>query len=187
MSRAGFVLVGGASARMGRDKALLPFRGRALVDHVARQVAEAAGSVVLVGHPERYAHLPYALIADEYPGRGPLAGIHAALGASRADWNLVVACDMPGLTAPFLRQLLARAEAGAADCVAARSPAGLPEPLCAVYHRRCRDSLAAWLEADRPNKAADWLASQHVAWHPVPAGDWLRNANTPAEWQESHG
>jgi molybdopterin-guanine dinucleotide biosynthesis protein A len=186
MSRAGFVLVGGASARMGRDKALLPFRGAALVDHVARQVAEAAGSVALVGRPERYAHLPYLLVADEYPGRGPLAGIHAALGASRADWNLVVACDMPDLTALFLRELLDQAAAGDADCLAARSPAGLPEPLCAVYHRRCRPSLAAWLEAGR-HRAAEWLASQRVAWRTVEAGDWLRNVNTPGQWQERHG
>ena len=186
MSRAGFVLVGGASARMGRDKALLPFGGAALVDHVARQVGEAAGSVSLVGHPERYAHLPYVLVADEYPGRGPLGGIHAALGVTGADWNLMVACDMPGLTAPFLRELLERAACSDADCLATRSPAGLAEPLCAVYHRRCRDSLAAWLEAGR-RKAADWLASQRVAWHVVHDGDRLRNVNTSEQWQERHG
>ncbi len=183
MRRAGFVLVGGESARMGRDKALLPYRGAALVEHVARQVAEAAGSVTLVGHPERYPHLPYPAIADEYIDAGPLGGIHAALGATPADWNLIVACDMPALTAPFLCELLDRAESSGADCLAACSASGLAEPLCAVYHRRCRESLAAWLESGR-RKAADWLQSLRVEWFPVVSSDRLKNANTPKQWSE---
>ncbi|MBI4876596.1 MAG: molybdenum cofactor guanylyltransferase [Acidobacteria bacterium] len=186
MARAGFVLVGGRSARMGRDKALLPYRGKTLVDYVAQQVAASAGSVTLVGHPERYRYLGYPSLPDERPGLGPLGGILTALGATPADWNLVVACDMPGLTASFLGQLIEQAEAGDADCLAARSETGLPEPLCAVYHRRCRESLAAWLDSGR-RKAAGWLVSQRVAWHPVTSGDWLRNANTPADWDPPPG
>ena len=66
--RAGFVLVGGASSRMGSDKASLPFRGGALVEHVAAAVAEAAGNVTLVGPPERYRDLGLRIIPDRYPG-----------------------------------------------------------------------------------------------------------------------
>ena len=185
MRRAGFVLVGGQSTRMGRDKALLPYRGRTLVDYVAGQVAEAAGSVTLVGPPDRYRHLPYPLVADQHSGCGPLGGIHAALAWTPADWNLIVACDMPGVTAPFLRALLDEAESTDADCLAARSPSDLPEPLCAVYHRRCAESLDSWIASGR-RKAADWLATLRVAWHPVASGGWLRNANTPREWDESN-
>src|SRR5437763_12141966 len=105
-TRAGFVLVGGASSRMGRDKARLPFRGRTLVEHIAAAVAEAAGSVTLVGAPERYQSLGLPIIPDTRPGEGPLAGILAALGASQAGWNLIAACDMPVISAPFLKSLL---------------------------------------------------------------------------------
>src|SRR6058998_1400393 len=97
-SRAGFVLVGGRSSRMGRDKACLPLQGRTLLEHVAAAVAAAAGSVTLVGSPERYQNLGFRVIADSLPGCGPLGGIHTALGASPADWNLIVACDMPGIS-----------------------------------------------------------------------------------------
>ena len=190
MRRAGFVLVGGQSTRMGTDKALLPFDGALLIDRVARQVADAAGSVSLVGHPERYLHLPYRGISDIYPAAGPLAGIHAALSATEAEWNLVVACDMPGLATAFLRELLGKAEAGDADCVAARSPSDLPEPLCAVYHRRCGDSAAVWLDSGR-RKTADWLATLRVAWRPAETGEWLRNLNTPKDrddfFKDRHG
>src|SRR5439155_2404727 len=132
-ARAGFVLVGGNSSRMGQDKARLPLHGKTLVEHVAAAVAEAAGSVTLVGAPERYQSLGFPIVPDDRPGAGPLAGIHAALGASRADWNLIVACDMPVLSAPFLKSLLAAAESSGADCLIPSGPSGLPGPLCAVH------------------------------------------------------
>src|SRR5205807_1875209 len=117
IARAGFVLVGGNSSRMGQDKACLPFQGKTLLEHVAAAVAEAAGSVTLVGAPERYQSLGFPIIADSRPGAGPLAGIHTALSISHADWNMIVACDMPGISAPFLKSLLAAAAASGADCL----------------------------------------------------------------------
>ena len=107
MKRAGYVLVGGRSSRMGRDKALLPFRGGVLAG-----VGGAGGGN---GRREtpcwwairtlcRAAALGYPVIPDLYPGEGPLGGILTALESSAsADWNLVVACDMPGLSAPLPR------------------------------------------------------------------------------------
>jgi len=182
MSRAGFVLVGGDSSRMGRDKALIPYRGASLAERVAREVEAAAGSVTLVGPPERYRGLGRPVIPDLHPGCGPLGGIEAALSASAAEWNLIVACDMPGVSAPFLTCLLEEAEASGAECLIPVSGPGRLEPLCAAYHRRCLPAIAnAVLENVR--KVTDSLASLRVArWRATQPG-WAANLNTLEDWE----
>ena len=180
-ARAGFVLVGGNSSRMGQDKASLPFRGKTLVEHVASVVGEAAGSVTLVGAPERYRSLGFAILPDSRPGAGPLAGIDTALAASTAEWNLMAACDMPVISAAFLKSLLTEAESSGADCLIPSGPSGLPEPLCAVYHTRCRTAVHAALERN-VRKVMDGLAGLRIATLCVSEPDWFRNVNTPDEW-----
>src|SRR5438552_7752315 len=103
---------------MGRDKASLPFDGGTLAGAVARTVEAAAGSAILVGNPG------LGGIADLYPGEGPLGGILTALHHTTAEWNLIVACDMPELTSSFLRDLLARAETAACDVLLPCGPGG---------------------------------------------------------------
>ncbi len=96
---------------MGRDKALLPYRGVTLVEHMAQAVHAAAGSVALIGDPVRYSSLGYPVYPDKFAGCGPLGGIYTALSVSSTDWNLIVACDMPGVTAEVLQVLLAERRA----------------------------------------------------------------------------
>jgi molybdopterin-guanine dinucleotide biosynthesis protein A len=181
VKRAGFVLVGGKSSRMGCDKALLPFHGEPLARHIAAVVATAAGSAIFVGNPEVYRHLGYAVVNDRKPGLGPLSGIHTALSVSDRDWNLIVACDMPELTAPFLKNLLDLAEQCDADCLAPAGPSGRPEPLCAVYHRRTLPRIEAALEAG-VLKVMQALSGANISVHPVTDAALFQNCNTPGEW-----
>ena len=132
VSHAGYVLAGGRSSRMGCDKALLPFRGGALVESVARAVRSAAGSAVLVGNPRLYEHLAFPAIPDLYPGTGPLGGILTALHHTSAESNLLAACDMPALSGEFLGVLIDATANDDADALVPIGPSGRPEPLCAV-------------------------------------------------------
>ena len=93
---------------MGRDKALLPYRGGVLVQSIAQAVTLAAGSAVLVGDPGIYGGFGHPAIPDILPGEGPLAGILTAIENTTAEWNLVVACDMPSLSVEFLDTLFNR-------------------------------------------------------------------------------
>ena len=184
MSHAGYVLAGGRSSRMGCDKALLPFRGGLLVEWVARAVGLAAGSAVLVGNPRLYKHLGYPAIPDLYPGTGPLGAILTALHHTSADWNLVVACDMPELSGEFLRRFFNAAARRTADyAVVPIGPSGRPEPLCAVYHRRSRAVLERALgRGVRSVRAA--VEDLHTALVSVPELTYFHNVNTPEDWAD---
>jgi len=175
------VLVGGRSSRMGRDKALLPFRGAFLAQSVARAVTSAAGGAVLVGDPQRHGNLGYPVIPDRYPEEGPLGGILTALHHTSADWNLIAACDMPGLTADFLSRLLDAAEDAGADALVPTTPAGQLEPLCAVWHGRSRDAMEGAFaggirQVSRALEALRWDR------YPVQQVAQFQNVNTPEDW-----
>ena len=160
---------------MGRDKARLPFRGADLVSTVAAAVARAAGNATLVGHAE----LP--AIPDRYPGEGPLGGILTALHHTLADWNLIVACDMPQVSAAFLGELLARAMQSPADVLLPCGPDGLPQPLCAVYRRRALDALEGHFARGVRQVTAAFagLAVERLA---VAELLHFQNVNTPEDW-----
>jgi molybdenum cofactor guanylyltransferase len=166
---------------MGRDKMLLPFRGGTLGEAVARAVELAAGSAVLVGGGHEAVSPGYPVIPDLYPGEGPLGGILTALRNTPAGWNLIVACDMPALSAGFLRELLDAAEASGADALVPVGPSGRLEPLCAVYHRRSRQALhAAFSQGVR--KVAASFEDLRIHLLPVPEVVPFQNVNTPEEW-----
>jgi molybdenum cofactor guanylyltransferase len=185
MRASGFVLAGGASKRMGRPKALLPYHGTTLVEFVAECVREAAGSVALIGGPLQFGHLGLPVFADTIPGCGPAGGILTALQATATDWNLIVACDMPGISAEALCDLLQRAETAPTACVAAAAPGGQPEPLCAVYHRSCASAIAQAILDKRfkMKELVDEIGVTTVALAPA----MLVNVNTPSEWAQIDG
>ncbi len=179
---AGFVLAGGRSTRMGTDKALLNIGAETLLERAAHAVEAATGSVSVVGDPARYGRFGYPMIEDRFPGAGPLAGIEAALASSHADWNLIVACDMPGVEAVSLGALLEmRHERGDADVLLPEC-GGYPQPLCAAYHRRALGTVNAAL-ARGQFKVMDAISGLRVARIPLADEALFRNVNTPEEWQ----
>src|SRR5258708_24214760 len=94
---AGYILAGGMSSRLGRDKALVELAGRPLLLHMQGLLSSVASRVTVVA-PLRYSALGVRMIPDEWPGYGPLGGIatalrHTGLEVSECEWNLVLGCD----------------------------------------------------------------------------------------------
>jgi len=168
----GYVLVGGKSSRMGRDKASLPLNDSTMAEQIASRVGE------VIGHPPIL--IGTAARRDLIPGCGPLGGVFTALSTTRHDWNLIVACDMPDLTVEFLRHLIAR-RADGFDCVVPRTQAGF-EPLCALYHRRCRDAAEHAIQG-KLFKMQAFVSSLRTLAVPVEDPLPLRNVNTPEQWR----
>jgi molybdopterin-guanine dinucleotide biosynthesis protein A len=180
MTCSGFVLAGGASRRMGQDKALLPLGAGTMVEHIASAVRKAAGNVTILGPIERYSHLGFPVVPDKIENCGPLGGLYTALSITDADWNLLVACDMPDVTAAFLTQLLEAAETSDADCLVPES-AGKLDPLCAVYHRRVAPAAESAIHR-KLFKMQDFISTLRTSRWPVPDARPLSNVNTPSEW-----
>lgn len=186
----GFILAGGDSSRMKRDKALLEVGGAPLLLRTARLLESVIGSPSVIGDPATYESFALRVIADDWPGAGPLGGIATALRASTASWNLVVACDLPYLTAEWLHFLRARAVASAADAVLPMNTRGA-EPLCAMYHKRGERAIRAALESGI-RKVTDGLQKLRV--ETVSPAEWkafdsegllFKNMNLPRDYREA--
>lgn len=131
----GVVLAGGRSSRMGRNKALIEVDGRTLLDRALDLLEPHVQELLVVGDPERHGHVGPFVIGDDIPGIGPLGGIITAMRYASRDRLLVIACDMPNLTAELLRFLMVNFPPDGHALVPACD--GRPEPLAAAYHRRC--------------------------------------------------
>ena len=178
MQTAGFVLVGGRSSRMGRDKARLRIGSKLLVEDIAAKVANATTRMALVGSPERYADLPFECLADLHLQLGPLAGIETALAADYGELNLITGCDMPDLAPEWLRQLVLTARRTRALCVVTADAAGKIHPLCAVYRTECLPLVRRALDAGRL-KLLDFLSE--LAAVEMKTDAIIGNLNTPQQ------
>lgn len=152
LSRMGFVLAGGKSSRMGTDKAFLEFGGETLLDRALAVVGTVCSSVAIVGDPVKFAKYEAPkygpVVADIFPGCGPLAGIHAALAHSTAELNLMLAVDMPFVSTELLAFLLGMAEDEDNNAIVTvpRVGKGL-QPLCAAYRPAFRIAAEQSLRA----------------------------------------
>jgi molybdopterin-guanine dinucleotide biosynthesis protein A len=129
----GIVLAGGASLRLGQDKALVKVAGQPLVERVADVLRSLVREIVLVTpSPERLAWLGLPTVGDVYPGVGTLGGLHAGLAAIEKPYGLVVGCDMPFLNRDLLAYMIA--QTGENEVIMPRV-GRFYEPLHAIYAR----------------------------------------------------
>ena len=194
------ILAGGRATRFGgQDKSTLVVDGRTIFDRQVDELSQIADEILLVGATMPATRPGVTPIADVMPGCGPLGGLHAALRAARSHILVVVACDMPYVSAPFLAYLASLAgepaeqsearEQGERDEVIAVVPQTERgyHPLCAAYTRTAIEPIERRLAAGRL-KMTDLLAEirlRVVTAHDIGRfGDphqLLANVNTPAE------
>ncbi|MFM8267763.1 MAG: molybdenum cofactor guanylyltransferase [Ilumatobacteraceae bacterium] len=184
---AGAVLCGGASRRMGADKALVEVGGRAMALVVADAVATGGCAPVIAVGGAPLDALGLRTIADQFPGEGPLGGALTALYHFADRWVLVVSCDLPRLRATTVAGLVARAEAAADDPT---GPVDLlmattdrDQPLCAVWAPWCADVLRrAFADGERSLRRV--IPSLHVSRVSVDAAE-LADVDTPDDLRQA--
>ncbi|MCI0411500.1 molybdenum cofactor guanylyltransferase [bacterium] len=185
-SVAGVILAGGKSTRMGKNKALLPYRDRYLIDAPIEILNGIFSRVFLsVRNQDDFAEYGLPKIPDLHPDIGPIGGITSILkaGISRA---FCVACDMPYLNEAFIQYLCSLSDFDVVIPVWK----GREEMLHAVYS----ESLLAGFEASiaaKKYKLRDALGAARV--HFVteeaigqfdPSGKMFQNVNTPSDYEK---
>jgi molybdenum cofactor guanylyltransferase len=109
MKAGAIILSGGKSSRMGTNKALLKINQKTNIERIAEELKKGFDETILVtNEPETYDFLDVTITLDHYPGKGPLAGLHAGLLASQYEVNFIVACDMPFISAEMARDLVSQ-------------------------------------------------------------------------------
>ncbi|MGI4731521.1 MAG: molybdenum cofactor guanylyltransferase [Janthinobacterium lividum] len=170
----GALIAGGAASRFGSDKALAPWRGRAMIGWAADALAPWCDAVVVVGREWD----GLASITDRpAPGLGPLGGIAGALvhaGAHGFDTVVTIGCDMPDVPRELIGRLLAAAPAYCADA-----------PILGAWPAALAPALIGRLSAAVPGAKDGRLSIRRWATEigatPVLAPAPLANVNTPAD------
>lgn len=197
----GFVLVGGASSRMGENKAQLKIGGREmseralsvlraacnrhvfLVGDVGSNGFEGAGSEVTTIADNR-------VHGDDWP-RAPIIGLYTALTNATAPWIAVLACDLPFVTSDLIRRLSDFCSE-VVDAVVPVQPDSRPQPLCALYRvETCRPIVEATIKAGdlKLQKLLTNLATHYVKFDEIrdlpEADSFFINVNTPEDYTKA--
>ena len=182
-----FILAGGASSRMGTDKSLLPIEGQTFTERIAETLLKLTDTVSVVG---RETDLRLPAVPDVYPQWGALGGLHAALTACKRDWAIVVACDLPFVTAELFLFLAEKRMDH--EAVVPIQEDKRPQPLAALYRvEPCRQRATELIEAGR-RRPLDLLEAVKTRWVSFAeirnldqAQRFFVNINTPSDYYEA--
>ncbi len=188
----GWIIAGGASSRMGEDKAALEIGGCSLIELAGKALSKVAeGRISIAGEPREFVS-QWPAFPDKGPsGQGPLSGVSTALSNGSSEWVAVISCDMPFTTGKVLTRLVSHIHSGI-DAVVPIQPDGFPQPLCALYRRK--PVLAAVQDLfENRDRSLRYLLSR-LAKHYVPfsafkdlqnADHLFLNLNSPAEYRQA--
>ena len=130
----GFVLAGGKSTRMGRDKGLIVLNNKRMVEFAIQALKPICRSIIILSNQEEYKALGYPVYPDTIKNKGPLAGICTGLSITETSWNVFTCCDSPFVT-PTLFSFLLNESKGYEAVVPWYD--GKVYPLTAAYHASC--------------------------------------------------
>lgn len=186
------ILAGGLATRMdGADKASLVVGGMRIIERQLAVLDAVSDDVrIIANDASRYADLGRRVIGDAIAGAGPMGGLYTALLDARHDRVIVLACDLPFVSAALVERLVTEGDDTRAgeeiDAVVPRTTRGL-EPLCAVYRTRCAPLVGAHIARGERRMTALLanLAVRDVYCDALaPHGDeaLFQNVNTPHDY-----
>jgi molybdopterin-guanine dinucleotide biosynthesis protein A len=182
------ILAGGRSSRMGRDKAELPIHGKTFLGRLVAEYQKDFPVMVSVGEHGKFDTCGADELVDLHPGQGPLAGLETAFAETDAEAIFLTATDLPFGRAELAKKLCDIL--GNDDACIIKRQDGHTEVAFGVYHRRCQQPLAEYLESG--GRAVKGLLDKvRVRWvfecelSEFPLEQLLQNVNTPEEYEKA--
>lgn len=172
-----YILAGGKSRRFGQNKALFVFEGRPIIERLLAAIPPASAIFLVTNSPTEYAHLNLPVLADHYPGCGPLAGIHAGLAHSPQERNFFLACDFPKLQPAAITEILLAPRD--AQVILPQTAEGL-QPLCALWAKTALPAVENALQKQE-RRVQTILANLSLRIVALSDSQALFNLNTPED------
>ena len=186
MKVTGIILAGGKSSRMGTDKALLQINGHSFLQHCYNLLNGICDEIIVSSSNEAHELVNTTRVADTYPEKGPLGGLHASLSASSNDLNLCLSVDTPFVTIKFLRWILDQQKDDKSFFI---KEGGRFHPLIGIYQKSAIKSIETALRNNSLRTTEliqklphDW---QHAEIYSDYDFGMLANINTQEEYEKA--
>ena len=137
----GIILAGGQNSRMGKEKGLIHWKGKTLIEHAIAILSPLCENIIISANNDHFDSFGYPVVGDLFPGCGPMGGIFSALTKSETLNNLVIPSDTPFVTTEIYRHLISHA--GSFDVIVPVDHDSFYQPLCAVYSRSVLPAMEA--------------------------------------------
>lgn len=144
MEVTGIILAGGKSSRMGTDKGLQLLCGKPMISYTIEALTGLCSQIIISSSSNAYAGFGFNIVADEFPGIGPMGGIYSSLKQSTSTKNLILSCDLPLVTHQLMEYILQQGEKY--EVAVPWEGGSHYEPLCGFYNRSVINKLKSFIE-----------------------------------------
>ncbi len=177
------ILAGGKSSRMGRDKSMMNFAGKPLIQHIAEQLKPFFRHIIIGANDiDKYLFLSYPVVCDELPDKGPLMGILSCVAAAESELAFVTGCDIPTMHIGLIQQMISMSPGY--DIVMPVSPDGRYEPLFALYRKTIVEP-AREIISGGGRRIIELFNKEKVCFVDMPDTGWYRNINTVQDFRSA--
>ena len=179
-----FVLSGGKSSRMGRDKGMVPLNGKPMISYILKTLNDVDLPITIIANDTGYESFGYRVIPDVVMEKGPIGGLLTAFENTEAQAVLLISCDMPFIPKETIRNII---EAGEPSTIVAAQTEKRINPLLALYPVNFKEEVKARISTGRLKMTDFILENKHKL---VTSGAGkeeqnFRNINTQQELREA--
>lgn len=182
-SYSAYILAGGKSSRMQKDKATLVYKEHSFIKTIHLQFQSLDISSAIISSNIKHKKLNINTYKDQNNNLGPIGGLITAIEKSNTNWNIISSCDIPLLTKESIQWLIDNHDKNANATIAINKER--KNPLFGIYHKNCKATIQKQI-AKKDYKMIHLLNNLKVTYVETPnfVARELFNVNTPEDYKK---